>query len=299
MRVIRSASRVRVPATSGNLGPGFDCLGMAHPVWDEVSCELIAGPSTVEIIGEGAHTLPRDESHLIIQAMKRTLDVSGLAHAGIALRCTNNIAQGRGLGSSAAAVVAGILLVKGLVDEPELITGEVALAIACEFEGHPDNAAPALWGGAVASWTDAQGAHALSLNLSPQLSTTLLVPNFDLPTSQARAALPAQVPHQDAAFNLSRTALMIKALEGASEYFMEASRDRLHQEYRRSSMPETMRTIDALREAGWPAVVSGAGPSILVFAALDAVTAQILADRGWQVRIGKPAGPAEILPFES
>lgn len=296
MKVIRSASKVRVPATSGNLGPGFDCLGMAHPLWDEVSCELVAGPSTVEILGEGAHTLPRDESHLIIRAMKRTFDVSGLAHAGIALRCHNGIAQGRGLGSSAAAVVAGVLLVKGLVDKPELITNEVALAIACEFEGHPDNAAPALWGGAVASWMDGEGAHALSLNVSPELSTSLLVPNFDLPTSQARAALPATVPHEDAVMNLSRTALMIKALEGASEYLMEATTDRLHQEYRRSAMPETMRTIDALREAGWPAVVSGAGPSILVFAALDGVTAEILAQRGWQVHVGKPAGPAEVLP---
>lgn len=298
MRLANDTARVRVPATSGNLGPGFDCMGMAHDLWDEVEVRLTTGPTRVEIEGEGADTLPRDDSHLILVALRRALDVADIPYAGFELKATNGIFQGRGLGSSAAAVVAGLMLARGLVDEPELLSDEVLLTLATEFEGHPDNAAPAIYGGAVVTWTEraedapvgqepsfvnASGVYAKAapIALSEKVSTTLLVPNFELPTSIARSVLPDQVPHKDAAFNASRAAMLVLALQGRTDLLMQATEERLHQDYRADSMRPAADALAALRKAGWPAVISGAGPSILVFDKLDARTRRILAERGF------------------
>ena len=149
MRQVTETLRVRVPATSGNLGPGFDSLGMAHGIYDEVEATLIAGKTTVEILGEGQGELPTDESHLVVRALMRGFEFAGLPLAGVRMVCRNGISQSRGLGSSAAAVVAGLTLAAGFLGRPDLFTKEDVLTLATEFEGHPDNAAPAVYGGAV------------------------------------------------------------------------------------------------------------------------------------------------------
>lgn len=283
MRQVVETLRVRVPATSGNLGPGFDCLGMAHGIYDEVEATLIAGRSTVEVLGEGQDELPTDDSHLIVKAIHRGFEFAGMPLAGVRMTCRNSISQSRGLGSSAAAVVAGLTLAAGFSGRPDLFTKEDVLTLATEFEGHPDNAAPAVYGGAVISWSESGRAHAASLDLHPELRTTLLVPKEVLSTSTARAALPVSVPHVDAAFNAARSALLVHALAKDLDLLHEATRDRLHQEYRSGSMPATAEVLDALRSAGWPAVISGAGPAILVLDELDAQTCRILESRGFAV----------------
>ncbi|MDO5025481.1 MAG: homoserine kinase [Trueperella sp.] len=282
MRIATNSARVRVPATSGNLGPGFDAMGMAHDLWDDVSVRVTTGASAVEIRGEGADTLPRDESHLILQAMYATLDRIQAPHAGFELICHNNIPQGRGLGSSAAAIVAGIMLVRGLIDHPQELDDDLVLQIATELEGHPDNAAPAIFGGAVLSWSSGEKTHSVHLQVRPDIHTTLLVPREVLATSAARAALPVQVPHADGAFNSARAALLVHALARAPQLLFDATEERLHQGYRAESMPHSARVLAALRNAGWPAVVSGAGPSLLVFAKLDERITQVLAAEGFR-----------------
>ena len=249
MHIVRATAGVRVPATSGNLGPGFDCLGLAHNVWDEVHVRLTTGSTRVHILGEGRGTLPTDDSHLIIRAMRRGFDAAGLPQAGIELNCRNGIAQGRGLGSSAAAVVAGLMLVRGLVDEPELFDDDAVLRLATEFEGHPDNAAPALHGGAVLSWMTDEGPKAAKIDVAKEIKTTLLVPEAELATEAARSVLPSDVPHGDAAFNASRAAMLVLALQGRPDLLLEATGDRLHQRYRADSMPESAEVLRALREA--------------------------------------------------
>lgn len=282
MRIVRATAGVRVPATSGNLGPGFDCLGLAHNVWDEVHVRLTTGATRVHILGEGRGTLPTDDSHLIVRAMRRGFDAAGLPQAGIELNCRNGIAQGRGLGSSAAAVVAGLMLVRGLVDQPELFDDDAVLRLATEFEGHPDNAAPALHGGAVLSWMADEGPKAAKIDVAKEIKTTLLVPDAELATEAARSVLPSDVPHGDAAFNASRAAMLVLALQGRPDLLLEATGDRLHQGYRADSMPESAEVLRALREAEWPAVISGAGPSVLVFDKLDRRTRDLLAARGFR-----------------
>ena len=274
---------MRVPATSGNLGPGFDSLGMAHGIYDEVEATLIAGRTTVEILGEGQGELPTDDSHLVVRALHRGFEFAGMPLAGVRMTCRNAISQSRGLGSSAAAVVAGLTLAAGFSGRPDLFTKEDVLTLATEFEGHPDNAAPAIFGGAVISWSEAGRSHAARLTLHPELRTTLLIPKEVLSTSTARAALPVSVPHGDAAFNAARTAMLVHGLAHDLDLLWEATRDRLHQEYRSASMPATAEVLEALRSAGWPAVVSGAGPAILVLDELDDQTCRILESRGFAV----------------
>lgn len=295
MRIARATAGVRVPATSGNLGPGFDSMGMAHNVWDEVHVRLTTGSTRVQILGEGREKLPTDESHLIVRAMRRAMDAAGLPQSGIELNCRNGIAQGRGLGSSAAAVVAGLMLVRGLVDHPEELDDTTLLNLAVEFEGHPDNAAPAIHGGAVISWMNGNESYIAPLKLASELRTTLLVPSAELPTTTARAVLPKQIPHEDGAFNSARAALLVLALEDRPDLLWEATNDRLHQDYRASSMPESASVLKALRNAGWPAVISGAGPSILVFDKLDQQTVDVLAKRGFKAITGAPAKGAHLI----
>lgn len=266
MRLTADHVTVTVPATAGNLGPGFDALGMALGVTDEVEVWALGSPRIeIEIAGEGADSLPRDESHLIVRAIRATLDAVGAPHTGLRIVARNAIPHGRGLGSSAAAVVAGIAAVRGLLAEPEALDHEAMLRIATEFEGHPDNAAPAIWGGATAAWIDVAGAHAVPLVVADAIETAVLIPSAVLPTKQARAVLPAQVPHRDAAFNVGRASLLVAALAGHVEALFPATEDRLHQGYRAGVMPAAAAMIEHLRAQGLAAVVSGAGPSVLVF----------------------------------
>lgn len=282
MRIVKDTARVKVPASSGNLGPGFDSMGMAHDVWDEVSATLTTGASRVVILGEGSQTLPKDESHLIVKTMHETLERLGAPTPGVDLVCRNNIPHGKGMGSSAAALTAGVMLVRELLGAPEAFTKEEVLNIVAGYEGHPDNAAPAIYGGATVSWREGEGYKTAQLPVLMSVKTTLLVPDEVLLTTTARGVLPEKVPLVDAAFNASRSALMVYALTQDPELLFAATEDRLHQQYRAESMAHTAAVLAALREAGWPAIVSGAGPSILVFAEIDPAMANILAQQGFR-----------------
>ncbi|WP_084038229.1 homoserine kinase [Demequina sp. NBRC 110053] len=265
MRLAADAVRVSVPATAGNLGPGFDALGMALGVSDEIEVRAVATSSVaIQIEGEGADSLPRDETHLVVRALREALDQVGASQVGLAIRAINRIPHGRGLGSSAAAVVAGISAARGLIAEPEALSAEIALDIATRFEGHPDNAAPAIYGGATVAWSDESGAHAVPLQVAEEIETAVLIPGSVLPTKQARSVLPSRVPHEDAAFNAGRAALLVNALAGRPEDLFAATEDRLHQQYRADVMAAAPAMIERLRGQGLAAVVSGAGPSVLV-----------------------------------
>lgn len=283
VRLAKDRVRVRVPATSANLGPGFDSLGLALGVWDDVTVRAVAGPTRVSVEGEGQGTVPDGEDHLVVRAVRTGLDAAGAPQAGLELTCRNAIPHGRGMGSSAAAVVAGLVAARALLSEPELLDDDTLLALATEAEGHPDNAAPALLGGATAAWVDARGPRAASIPLAPGFRPTVLVPRERLRTSSARQVLPVEVPFADAAHNAGRAALLVLALGGRTELLLPATADRLHQDRRAEVMPATAEAVRALREAGWPAVVSGAGPSVLVLERLDGPTAEALAARGWRV----------------
>lgn len=265
MRYAADHVRVSVPASAGNLGPGFDALGMALGVTDEVEVWALGAPTVeIEIEGEGADSLPRDQTHLMVLAMRAAADAVGASHTGLRIVARNAIPHGKGLGSSAAAVVAGIAAVRGLIAEPELLGPEQMLRLATQFEGHPDNAAPAIYGGATAAWQDADGAHAVPLTVASGIETAVLIPQSVLPTKQARAVLPESVPHKDAAFNVGRAALLVAALAGAPERLFAATEDRLHQDYRADMLPAAHAMVRRLRGQGLAAVVSGAGPSVLV-----------------------------------
>ncbi|HEX5597663.1 MAG TPA: homoserine kinase [Micromonosporaceae bacterium] len=259
--------RVRVPATSANLGPGFDALGLALALYDDVSAFVTSGGCRVEVQGEGAAQLPTDENHLVVQAMQATFDVLGGRPAGLAVECVNRIPQTRGLGSSSAAIVAGVLLARGLVvDGPQRLDDAAALRLAAEIEGHPDNVAPCLLGGFTIAWTEETGARAVSLTPAHGVQPTVFVPDERGLTAAARAVLPATVPHADAARNAGRAALLVHALVSDPALLFPATEDRLHQDYRAPGMPASAALVGALRQAGVPAVISGAGPTVLALA---------------------------------
>jgi homoserine kinase len=259
--------RVRVPATSANLGPGFDALGLALAHHDVLEVRALASDEVVvEVEGEGAGEVPGDETHLVVRALREALDVAGAPRTGLHLTCVNRIPHGRGLGSSAAAVVAGIVAARALVADPAVLDDATALRLASAIEGHPDNAAPALLGGATVAWDGGpgHGARAVRLAVHPDLRATVLVPSARLATSRARGVLPATVPHADAAFNAGRAALLVEALTRRPDLLLDATDDRLHQGYRADVMPASAELVRALRAEGVAATVSGAGPTVLV-----------------------------------
>jgi homoserine kinase len=251
---------VRVPASTANLGPGFDALGLALALYDEV--EVTPAPSglRVEVDGEGAGRLPADEENLVARALRAACAQCGYQPDGVVLRCRNRIPHSRGLGSSAAAAVAGVLAGYALAGmEPD----EAALDVAAGFDGHADNVGASLLGGLVISWKDGKTFRATRLEPHPHLRPILLVPEQTSVTKVTRGLLPATVPHDHAAFTAGRAALLVHALTSAPELLLAATEDQLHQPYRRPAYPATGRLVDALRMAGVPAAVSGAGPAVL------------------------------------
>jgi homoserine kinase len=262
----RHPVRVRVPATSANLGPGFDALGLALALHDEVEAEVTGAGLAVEVSGEGADTAAADERHLVVRAMRAAFAATaGEQPPGLALRCTNAIPQGRGLGSSAGAVVAGLLAARALAGtrSPEPLPDNALLALATELEGHADNAAACLAGGLTVAWNPGTGPRAVRLEPLPAIVPVLCVPVQSMPTTAARRALPPTVPHADAAANAGRAALLVTALTQAPDLLLDATQDVLHQPYRAPLMPAAADLIGRLREAGIAAVLSGAGPSVL------------------------------------
>ena len=258
------AVRVRVPATSANLGPGFDALGLALALHDEVKAEVTGGGLAIQVTGEGAGVAAAGERHLVVRAMRAGFAAAGLGQPpGLALRCANAIPQGRGLGSSAGAVVAGLLAARALAGDLAPSADDELLALATAFEGHPDNAAACLAGGLTIAWQAGAGPRAIRLDLAPAIAPVACVPASSMATEAARRALPATVPHADAAANAGRAALLVAALTRAPELLLDATRDLLHEPYRVPLMPATAEVIGRLRSAGIAAVLSGAGPSVL------------------------------------
>jgi homoserine kinase len=284
--------RVRVPATSANLGPAFDCAGLALELHDVVEFGLLdRGQLKIVSRGEGAGLLATDETHLVARAFRAGCTELGWDAPGLRIEADNAIPQGRGLGSSAAAVVAGLLGAWALCPDVDAVDPDAVLRVATRLEGHPDNVAPCLLGGAVLSWTADEGARATRLAVHEDIRPVVLVPGTILPTSVARALLPEVVSHADAAFNAGRSALLVHALTTEPALLLEATEDRLHQRQRGAAMPESLELVDRLRAAGHAAVISGAGPSVLVLApraAVPEVTA--LTPAGWQ------ALPLEVDP---
>ena len=256
---------MRAPATSANLGPGFDALGVALTLDDEVEAWLTPSGLSIDVTGEGASEVAdAGEKHLIVHAMRAAFDDLGIRQPpGIALRCVNRIPHGRGLGSSAAAIVAGVLAARALAGAP--VGPDDALPLAHQLEGHPDNVAPCLYGGLTVAWVSDGAARAVRVEPRPEIKPVALIAPAPVSTEVARGLLPARVPHQDAARNAGRAALLVAALTASPAALLDATEDWLHQDYRAPAMPATHDLVARLRAAGVPAVVSGAGPSVLAF----------------------------------
>lgn len=275
---------VTVPATSANLGPGFDSFGLALGRFDQVHAQVQPTGLDVQVTGIGADTVPRDERHLLVRAARAAFDRLGGQPPGLSVHCRNQIPHGRGLGSSAAAIVAGIEIARGLVtDGPERLDDAAALALASELEGHPDNVAACLLGGLTIAWIADGRAQAVRVEPSG-VRAVVFIPTTESATHAARAALPDTIPHADAAFNASRAALLVLALTGHPELLLTATEDRLHQSYRAAGMPDSASLTAALRDHGVPAVISGAGSTVLalVGTAAELSAAEALVPQGWE-----------------
>ena len=257
---------VSVPATTANLGPGFDTLGMALTMGDRLSATVVDGAGiTVEVHGVGEGEVPTDETNLIAKSLLHAFAAKGVTAPALHLVAHNTIPHGRGLGSSGAAIVAGVMAAKGLLEGFESFDASELLAIATEMEGHPDNIAPSLFGGLTIAWMTDQGPKHKKLSVHRGVSLVVAVPQeASMSTQLARSLQPDTVPHQDAIFNLSRSALLIAALIQSPELLFEATEDKLHQTYRASAMQDTDDLLQKLRKQGFAAVVSGAGPSVLI-----------------------------------
>jgi homoserine kinase len=261
--------RVRVPGSSANLGPAFDYAGLALGIYDELEAEVVPdGELSVTVYGESADRVPLDRRHMVVRVMDDTFNAMGVEPpAGLRLVANNAIPHGRGLGSSAAAIAAGIVLARALVvDGADRLSDAQVLDLGTNLEGHPDNISASLFGGFTIAWVDAGIAHHVSLKVHDSVVPVVVVPGSTLPTKKARAMLPSEVPHADAAFNAGRAALLTHALTAAPHLLLAATDDRLHQQQRRSAMPDSLEVVDALRAAGIAAAVSGAGPCVLALA---------------------------------
>ena len=270
--VMGGAVRVRVPASTANLGPGFDALGLALALHDEIEVAPATSGLRVEVHGEGAGQVPTDQKNLVVRALLAASAQCGYRPGGLVLRCRNRIPHSRGLGSSAAAAVAGVLAGYALAGiEP----GDAALQMAAGFDGHADNVAACLLGGLVISWKEEMSFRATRLEPHQDLMSVLLVPEQTSATAATRGLLPAEVPHADAAFTAGRAALLVHALTAEPRLLLAATEDRLHQPYRRAAYPATGRLVDALRGLGVAAAVSGAGPTVLAFPMNGELPAQL------------------------
>ncbi len=287
------AVTVRVPASSANLGPGFDSIGLALGVWDECTVTVSEQPGVrITVAGSGAGEVPLDETHLVYRTMLHTwAELGADVPTGVDLTCRNSVPHGRGMGSSATAIVTGIIAAQGIWDSCRGVTDPVDLAvandIAAALEGHPDNSSASVFGGLTLSWSDdAREAHTRTVRapLHPDVDVVVFVPAVQLSTAKARSVLPTQVRLGDAARNSARAALLIHALGHDPSLLLPATREWLHQEPRRPAYPSSMALVDRVRGAGHAAVISGAGPSVLVLTTREAIAdVCTLGDDSWTV----------------
>lgn len=297
-----TTATVRVPASSANLGPGFDSIGLALGLWDECSATVTDRPGLEVVVeGEGAADVPRDQSHLVYRTMVIAWQESGVpVPPGLHLECRNGVPHGRGLGSSATAIVTGIAVAQALHLAAAGAAADLDLAaangLASRIEGHPDNASASVYGGFTLSWSDDPGppprTSTVGLPIHPEVRAVVFVPAEQLSTARARSVLPTHVRHRDAALNSARSALLVHAVGHDPAYLWSATREWLHQEPRRTSYAASMALVDRLRKGGHAAVISGAGPSVLVLSTRDrAAEVASLADAEWTVL--EPGIPSE------
>jgi homoserine kinase len=293
---LRRAVRVRVPATSANLGPGFDALGLALSLYDDVDVAVAGSGLSIEVSGEGEETADRGEAHLVAQTFRTAYASIGGEVDGLRIRCVNRIPHARGLGSSSAATLAGILAARALHPEGGTFTDDDVLALATRVEGHSDNVAPCLSGGLTIAWQSTSGPRLTRLDVAPGVRTVALVPGTRLATEQARGLLPDTVPHADAAANAGRAALLVVALTQEPRLLFDATEDRLHQSYRAPAMPESLALVERLRAKGVAAVVSGAGPTVLAFVSGDGELAVVADSIGAEVGSSWHIHPLDVAP---
>lgn len=261
--------QVQVPATSANLGPGFDSFGLAFGMYDRYVAQILdEGGLDIDVTGEGADEVPRTDKNLLVKAMYKGFDYLGGRPKGLAVRALNVIPHGRGLGSSASAIIGGLVLARSLVlTGTDKISDEALLNLANEMEGHPDNVAAALFGGATIAWQDLEKgkavAHAIHLPVDPRIKVMAFIPSSPLATSKARKMLPESIPFADAQRNTTNAALMTQAITIRPDLLFAATEDFLHQSYRQEAMPASFALMTKLRAAGLAAFVSGAGPTVL------------------------------------
>jgi homoserine kinase len=267
MSKVSGAVRVVVPASSANLGSGFDSAGLALSMFDEIEASFTDKPGVqVDVDGEGRNSLPRDENHLIARVMLKTFANLSMPVQGLYLRCINRIPHGRGLGSSAAAISAAVVAARALAGtQGTRMDDQGALELASSIEGHPDNVAACLYGGFTVSWIDENSlARAVKIKAHESIIPVVMIPRFEVDTEQARALLPSHVPHRDASFNISRSSLLVHAMTNDPDYLFEATSDRIHQEYRRPSMQSASALVTSLRMKNHAAYISGSGPTVCV-----------------------------------
>jgi homoserine kinase len=271
-----------VNASSANLGPGFDSLGLAVRICDEIVVETTDSGLVVVVEGEGAEQVPRGPEHLVVRAIRRGLEAAGVTARGLVVRCHNVIPHSRGLGSSAAAVVGGLGAANGLVAQTDspMLTEAQLIQLSSEFEGHPDNAAAAVLGGAVVSWIDRSGDRpsysAVPLRLHPDIHLFLAIPEQRSLTAETRVLLPSQVSHEEARFNVSRAALLVVALTERPDLLMAATEDVLHQPQRAQAMRASAEYLRLLRRHNVSTALSGAGPSLLAFSTEPELPAEVV-----------------------
>ncbi|MCW2543457.1 MAG: serine kinase [Frankiales bacterium] len=292
--------RVRVPASSANLGPAFDSAGLALALYDDVIVRVADSGLSVDVAGEGADDLPRDKRHLVVKALRAAFTKLGGQPRGLEVVCANRIPQSRGLGSSSAAIVAAIVAARALVlGGEEMLDDAAALALANDLEGHPDNVAACLHGGLTFAWQGTGGLRVHRLATHPSLLPVAFIPSSRASTKKARSLLPDTIPFADAASNSGRAALLSLALTSSPHLLLDATEDRLHQDFRAEAMPRTAALVKALREDGIPAVVSGAGPTVL--ALTTTATAETVAGRqprAWDVvTLPVDTDGASVLPL--
>lgn len=286
MKPVCNSVSVCVPATSANLGSGFDVAGIALDYADSLIFTLndtLDDSQDVRVIihGEGENTLPKDETHLVVRAFRKACEAFGLPHLRFTLEAHNRIPQARGMGSSASAIVSGVAAAWAFAHNGNL-NKQAIFELAAAIEGHPDNVAPAVFGGLTTSWKNGDEFHTVRYSVSKQIRATIFVPNFTLSTQMARQALPEKVPYADAVFNVSRACLLpiafgdfgdsrdssnscAKTTLSRNDLLFTATQDAIHQPYRASLMQPTWDLVKALRDKGFAAAISGAGSCAAVF----------------------------------